>query len=162
MRREDRLASHFEQPARLALSLPSMVLALISSLSNSARPPNTVSINRPAGVVVSAHGSARDLNRHHGQQFASRWSTGRLWTSRAGPTVVTNDHGPRLQRLKEPLQLGPVAFSPADLLTVNFRTIGLPQLFELRTPRFGPVWTPVHSQRSWNQFDTELWNDSSH
>ena len=43
-----------------------------------------------------------------------------------------NDHGPRLQRIKEPLQLGPVAFSPADLLTVNFRTIGLPQLFELR------------------------------
>jgi hypothetical protein len=50
-------------PARLALSRPSVVLALISSLSNSARPPNTVSIGLPAGVVVSAHGSAKDLDR---------------------------------------------------------------------------------------------------
>jgi hypothetical protein len=51
-------------PARFALSRPSPVLTLMSSRSNSARPPKTVSINRPAGVVVSAHGSARDLNRH--------------------------------------------------------------------------------------------------
>src|SRR5262249_54935737 len=50
-------------PARLARSLPSLVLILISSRSNSARPPNTVSISLPAGVVVSAQGSARDLNK---------------------------------------------------------------------------------------------------
>jgi hypothetical protein len=37
---------------------------LISSRSNSARPPNTVSMSLPAGVVVSAQGSAKDLNRH--------------------------------------------------------------------------------------------------
>jgi len=51
-------------PARLARSLPSLVLILISSRSNSARPPSTVSISLPAGVVVSAQGSARDLNNH--------------------------------------------------------------------------------------------------
>jgi hypothetical protein len=49
------------------------------------------------------------------------------------PVQPCNDHhGSRLQRLKKPLQLGPVAFSAANLLTVNFRTICLPQLFELR------------------------------
>ena len=62
MRREQWFSPHFD-PGSLALSRPSVVLALISSLSNSARPPNTVSISLPAGVVVSAQGSARDLNR---------------------------------------------------------------------------------------------------
>ena len=38
------------------------VLALISDRSNSARPPRTVSISLPAGVVVSIHGSASDRN----------------------------------------------------------------------------------------------------
>ena len=33
----------------------------MSSRSNSARPPRTVRINRPCGVVVSAHASASDL-----------------------------------------------------------------------------------------------------
>ena len=37
----------------------SSVRALISSRSNSASPPSTVSINRPCGVVVSAQASER-------------------------------------------------------------------------------------------------------
>src|SRR6476659_9566282 len=48
-------------PAAVARVLPSLVLALISSFSNSARPPRTVSINLPCGVVVSAQVSASDL-----------------------------------------------------------------------------------------------------
>src|SRR5262249_14039504 len=41
-------------PRAFARCLPSVVRARISSRSNSARPPSTVSINRPCGVVVSA------------------------------------------------------------------------------------------------------------
>ena len=41
-------------PRAFAHCLPSVVRARISSRSNSARPPSTVSINRPCGVVVSA------------------------------------------------------------------------------------------------------------
>jgi hypothetical protein len=32
------------------------------------------------------------------------------------------------------------------------------QALRAETPRFGPVWTPVHIQCSWNQFDGELWH----
>ena len=61
---------------------------------------------------------------HYGQQVDCRPSK---------PVQACHDHyGPRLQRLKEPLQLGPVTFSPADLLTVNLRAPTPPQLFELR------------------------------
>ena len=48
-------------PRALARVRPSPVRARISSRSNSARPPKTVSINRPCAVVVSAHVSCRDL-----------------------------------------------------------------------------------------------------
>jgi hypothetical protein len=46
----------------LARSRPSPVRARISSRSNSASPPSTVSIKRPCGVVVSAHASPSDRN----------------------------------------------------------------------------------------------------
>ena len=49
-------------PRALARSLPSPVRLLINSRSNSARPPRTVSISRPCGVVVSAQVSRSDLN----------------------------------------------------------------------------------------------------
>jgi hypothetical protein len=42
-------------PLALARSRPSPVRVRIKSLSNSARPPNTVSIKRPCAVMVSAH-----------------------------------------------------------------------------------------------------------
>ena len=42
-------------PRSCARFLPSPVRARISSRSNSARPPRTVSISRPCGLVVSAH-----------------------------------------------------------------------------------------------------------
>jgi hypothetical protein len=41
-------------PRALARARPSVVRAWINSFSNSASPPNTVSISRPCGVVVSA------------------------------------------------------------------------------------------------------------
>jgi hypothetical protein len=47
-------------PRAIARARPSPVLALISSRSNSARPPSTVSINRPCGVVVLAQVSPRE------------------------------------------------------------------------------------------------------
>jgi hypothetical protein len=48
-------------PAAFARLMPSPVRARISSRSKSAMPPITVSISRPCAVVVSAHGSPRDL-----------------------------------------------------------------------------------------------------
>jgi hypothetical protein len=48
-------------PLAFARVLPSLVRARISSRSNSASPPNTVSISRPCAVVVSAHASLSDL-----------------------------------------------------------------------------------------------------
>jgi hypothetical protein len=48
--------------ARHGAALPSLVRARISSRSNSASPPRTVSINRPCAVVVSAHASPRERN----------------------------------------------------------------------------------------------------
>jgi len=48
-------------PLAFARSRPSPVRVRISSRSNSANPPNTVSISRPCAVVVSAHVSLRDL-----------------------------------------------------------------------------------------------------
>src|SRR5262245_37052508 len=46
-------------PLALARLRPSPVRARISSRSNSARPPRTVSISLPCGVVVSAQASLR-------------------------------------------------------------------------------------------------------
>jgi hypothetical protein len=56
----------------LARLRPSDVRAKIRDRSNSANPPSTVSINRPCGVVVLAHASARLLNPHQ----PSRWHRG--------------------------------------------------------------------------------------
>src|SRR5262249_23238349 len=41
---------------------PSVVLAKIKCLSNSASPPNTVTISFPCALVVSHQGSPNDLN----------------------------------------------------------------------------------------------------
>ncbi|MCY1302563.1 hypothetical protein D9M70_522240 [compost metagenome] len=47
-------------PRALAASRPFLVRSMIRERSNSAMPANTVSTMRPAGVVVSAHGSASE------------------------------------------------------------------------------------------------------
>jgi len=47
-------------PRAIARSRPSAVRARINPFSNSASPPSIVSINRPHGVVVSAHVSAKE------------------------------------------------------------------------------------------------------
>lgn len=49
-------------PLALAACLPAAVLSVIREGSKSAIPANTVSIILPAGVVVSARGSASDLS----------------------------------------------------------------------------------------------------
>jgi hypothetical protein len=49
-------------PRALARVRPSPVRARINSRSNSARPPRTIGIKRPCGVVVSAHVSPRERN----------------------------------------------------------------------------------------------------
>ena len=48
-------------PASRARLIPTWVLALISSRSNSAKPPRTVSMSLPCAVVVLAQASARLL-----------------------------------------------------------------------------------------------------
>jgi hypothetical protein len=58
-------------PRAFARTRPSPVRARINSRSNSAKPPSTVSINRPWGVVVSAHASANDLNMAPAVQIAN-------------------------------------------------------------------------------------------
>jgi hypothetical protein len=50
-----------DHPLAFARARPSPVLVRISSRSNSASPPNTVSIKRPWAVVVSAQVSLSDL-----------------------------------------------------------------------------------------------------
>ena len=47
-------------PRALAAILPVLVRSTIRDRSKSAMPANTVSTMRPAGVVVSAHGSASE------------------------------------------------------------------------------------------------------
>src|SRR5262245_25247834 len=47
--------------ALLGAQRPSPVRARISSRSNSAKPPSTVNISRPCGLVVSAQASLSDL-----------------------------------------------------------------------------------------------------
>ena len=49
-------------PWALARLLPSAVRVRIRSRSTSASPPSTANINRPVLLVLSAHGSAKDLN----------------------------------------------------------------------------------------------------
>jgi hypothetical protein len=61
MRGELQLAAE-PNPSRLCPLVPSSVRTLIRCRSNVARPPRTVIINSPGGVVVSHHGSASDLN----------------------------------------------------------------------------------------------------
>ena len=54
--------SQWQVTRTTARARPSPVRARISSRSNSARPPSTVSIKRPCAVVVSAHVSPSDRN----------------------------------------------------------------------------------------------------
>jgi hypothetical protein len=61
MRGELGLSAHLHSPRPGAIPAFGCPRA-ISSRSNSANPPRTVSINRPCAVVVSAHVSPRDRN----------------------------------------------------------------------------------------------------
>ena len=58
-----RLSAHFYSGT--FCSFPTFACSYLDEFAlKLASPPNTVSINRPPGVVVSHHGSARDLKRH--------------------------------------------------------------------------------------------------
>ena len=61
------------RPRAFARLLPSPVRARISARSNSAKPPSTVSMRRPCGVVVSAHVSLSE--RKPALAFATASST---------------------------------------------------------------------------------------
>jgi hypothetical protein len=77
------------QRARLR---PSPVRARISSRSNSARPPSTVSIRRPRGELVSAQASASDLKPapawrlHRGCSFAASFGCWCSLSPASGPS----------------------------------------------------------------------------
>jgi hypothetical protein len=72
-------------PRALARVRPSLVRARISSRSNSAKPPSTVNISRPCGVVVSAHLSVSDLKPAPALAIMSRI----LSRSRVDPPLPT-------------------------------------------------------------------------
>jgi hypothetical protein len=77
-------------PLALARSLPSPVLARISSRSNSAKPPRTVSISLPCGVVVSAQASFSDLKPARALAIASRMSWSRVERASRSNRVTTS------------------------------------------------------------------------
>jgi hypothetical protein len=80
-----------DNPLAFARSRPSPVRVRISSRSNSANPPNTVSIKRPCAVVVSAHVSLRDLNPAPFSAIVpSRLSRSRVDRARRSSRVTTN------------------------------------------------------------------------
>ena len=107
-----------------AAQWPSPFLARISSRSNSARPPSTVSISRPCGVVVSAQASPSDLNAAPVLPTASRILSKSLVlrASRSSRVTISTSPADYLG------QLGPVGLHPTDLLRVDFYAPGGPEL----------------------------------
>jgi len=102
---------------------PSSVLARISSRSNSASPPSTVSISLPCAVVVSAHASASDLKP--APAFATASST--LSRSR----VERASRSSRVTSNTSPAPRAPMAFARAFLsvtapLTFSAKTFSAP------------------------------------
>jgi hypothetical protein len=122
----------------------SSVRALISSRSNSASPPSTVSINRPCGVVVSAQASANDLKPAPLSPAAS--ST--LSRSRVEPASLSS-------RVTSRTSPGPKA---AIALANAFRSVTAPLIRPSQRPQqlvpraehraFGHLLIPERSRRS--------------
>ena len=109
---------------------PSLVLARIRCLSNSARPPKTVSINRPCGVVVSAQASPNDLERAPASAIAARVLSKSLVERASLSNLQTTS--------VSPLPSPPIAFDPL--------TTSSPQPVEHLG--FGRQCSPAHSPRS--------------
>src|SRR5262249_34128139 len=81
-------------PRALARLRPSSVRARISSRSNSARPPRTVSNSLPCGVVVSAQASASDLKLAPALATASRMLSKSLVDRASRSSRVTTSRSP--------------------------------------------------------------------
>jgi hypothetical protein len=78
-------------PLAFARSRPSPVRVRISSRSNSANPPNAVSIKRPCAVVVSAQVSLRDLKpAPFSPMVPSRFRRSRVDRANRSKRVTTN------------------------------------------------------------------------
>ena len=108
-----------------AAQWPSPFLARISSRSNSARPPSTVSISRPCGVVVSAQASPSDLNAAPVLPTASRI----LSKSRASRSSrVTISTSPASRHLTTLANSGRSVFTPLIFLRVDLYAPGGPEL----------------------------------
>ena len=84
-------------PRACARFLPSPVRARISSRSNSAKPPRTVSITRPCDVVVSAQASLRERKPAPAlATTSSTFSKSRVdLASRSRRETITTSPGPR-------------------------------------------------------------------
>jgi hypothetical protein len=96
---------------RLAvLAGPSLQRDRIKLRSNSANPPNTLSINRPSGVVVSAHAS--DSDRKPAFRFDTASSTFRRFSHQQHVSPVQGGYGA--------CQGGPVRLRSALLLAEDF------------------------------------------
>jgi hypothetical protein len=117
--------------ALLPRFLPSPVLARISSRSNSAKPPSTVSIRRPCGLVVSAQVSFNE------RKPAPRLDTASMTFRRSRDERASrsrshhHQHVTGLQAAYYLSQLSPVRLSARDLLPVDLGAPGRGQLGHL-------------------------------
>ena len=110
-------------PRAFARSRPSVVRALISSRSNSAKPPRTVRIRRPVGVVVSAQRSARDRNEAClSERSFMRFRRSLVLRARRS-NLVTTKTSPGLREAISLLSRGRSVFAP---LAVSSTTLWQP------------------------------------
>jgi hypothetical protein len=129
-------------PLAFALLRSSSVLARINSLSNSARPPRTVNINPPCGVVVSAQWSASE--RKPAPAFPTRsraraWRTGSYTSTSwrdSGGDEASGDPNHKLQHRK---QSPPPIESPHSPIMRNINSRKSCRSFKVEvTPRLPP------------------------
>ena len=81
-------------PRAFARSRPSLVLAKMRCLSNSANPPSTVIISLPCGVVVSAQELPRDLKPAPRSPIAARVLSRSLVLRARRSSLVTSNTSP--------------------------------------------------------------------
>ena len=111
-------------PGACARFLPSPVRARISSRSNSARPPSTVSISRPCGVVVSAQVFSTERKPAPDLAKASRtFNRSRVDLARRSrrETMITSPESSARSSLA---RFRPIRFRAAHLFSVDFRAAG--------------------------------------
>jgi len=151
-------------PRAFARSRPSPVRARISSRSNSAKPPSTVSINRPCGVVVSAQASFRDRKPAlRSPMAASVFRRSRVVRASRSSPLPGRGHRGRASAEAGKARADPPArprYLPQDALVESFLAlVSGPALWRLRnSPKhWNRVQSPSGSRRSAMPFD--VWSD---